>query len=450
MKKKLFIATFLLIMLIANVSLANYSTVIMSVVKEPVCTIELGENANFEKKLISKDLTNKEVTIQLKVTNNEQSLLPTGEVVLLLDNSLSMEDFVDDSETLTRKDLIFNSAKTLLTNIMKDNTSLKVAISKFSTNVDALKQGTLEDASIVTPLTNNLDTLLSGVDSITADGPMTDLDAGLKVASTQFSSESTNKYLIVLTDGIPNVAVDYDKIAFSDDVINKTNTQLKALETQGINVITMLTGITNENKSPLEGRPTYKEIIASIFGTTSTPTAGRFYYVTDSQAEDTIVTDIYNDLVPVKKAYTNIKIVDYFPKEIIDNFDFAYVEKANIGEISSTVDKKTNSITWTIPELSNSETAIVQYKLKLKENFSSSIVDKLLDTNEKVDITFNDFDNKEQAKTSDVTPVLKLAEPPVVLPKTGKTALIVFFVASVALVIFSFTKLVVINRKMKY
>ena len=236
--------------------------------------------------------------------------------------------------------------------------------------------------------------------TINADGPLTNLDAGLKVASTQFSTETNNKYLIVLTDGIPNVAVDYDNQVFSDDVIAKTNTQLKALGTQGINVITMLTGIANENISPIEGRPTNKEIITSVFGTTENPTAGKFYYVTDAEIENTITNDIYNALVPIKRAYTNIKITDYFPKEIIDNFDFAYVDKANIGEVSATVDKTNNSITWTIPELANDQTAIVQYKLKLKENFSSSIVDKLLDTNEKVDITFNDFDSKEQDRKS--------------------------------------------------
>ena len=106
MKKKFFITTFLLIILIANVSLANYSTVMMNVVEEPVCTIELGENSNFEKNLISKDLSNKEVTIQLKVTNGEQPLLPTGEVVLLLDNSLSM----DNPSATDRKSTRLNSS----------------------------------------------------------------------------------------------------------------------------------------------------------------------------------------------------------------------------------------------------------------------------------------------------------------------------------------------------
>ena len=83
------------------------------------------------------------------------------------------------------------------------------------------------------------------------------------------------------------------------------------------------------------------------------------------------VTTIYNSLMPISQSYKNIQIVDYFPKEIIDNFDFAYVEKANIGEISAKVDTTNNSITWTIPELASGQTATVQYKLKLKQNFDS-------------------------------------------------------------------------------
>ena len=52
MKTKILIGLFLIIIMIANISLASYSTVTMEVVKEPVCTIDIGENSKFEKKLI--------------------------------------------------------------------------------------------------------------------------------------------------------------------------------------------------------------------------------------------------------------------------------------------------------------------------------------------------------------------------------------------------------------
>lgn len=448
MKKKIFLTVFLLCILLANISFASYSTVTMSVVEEPVCTIEFGEHSKFEKKLVAKNLNEKEVTLQLQVTNEEESLKPTGEIVIVLDNSESMNKEVTTGET--RKDLIFNSAKTLVSNMLEDNESLKIGLVTFSTNTDVSKEGTIEDASVLSPLSNDVTTLTNDISSIEANGPRTDLEAGLSLASSQFSEEANNKYIIVLTDGVPNVALNYDKPYYSDDVINKTKTQLQTLDANGINVVTMLTGINDESYVPVGVTKSYGEIISEIFGTPENPTVGKFYYVTDDKIETTIKTDIYNDLLPIARVYKNIKVVDYFPQEIIDNFDFAYVSDANIGTISAEVDKTNNSITWTIPELASGETATVQYTLKLKEDFSSSIVDKILDTNEKVDITYTDFNDEEQSKTSDVTPKLKLTEPPAELPKAGMTTLLVTLgIGLTGLLVFSYIKWSNLKRNMK-
>ena len=153
--------------------------------------------------------------------------------------------------------------------------------------------------------------------------------------------------------------------------------------------------------------------------------------------------------MPIAKSYKDITIIDYFPEEIINNFDFAYVTQSNIGTISSTVDTATNSITWTIPELSAGQTATVQYKLKLKENFNSNIVNKVLNTNKKVEISYKDLDDKPQTKTSDISPKLKLTEPPVALPKAGMITLISLSVLLGGFAIFSIIKLLVLNNKMK-
>lgn len=447
-KRKIFILLFLTLILLTNLSFASYSTVTMNVVEEPVCTIELGENSKFEKKLISKDLNNKEVTIQLQVKNNEVVNKPTGEIMLVLDNSDSMNTTV--SGAITRKELIFNSAKTLVSNLLKDNEELKIGIVSFSTNTDISKEGSSEDANLVSSLSNDISKLNNAISNIKADGPRTNLESGLELASEQFTKTDNNKYMIVLTDGVPNVALNYDKSYYSDDVISKTKSKLQQLKQSNINVITMLTGIDDETYIPATTTKSFGEIIEEIFGTTSNPTVGKFYYVTDNEVESIIKNDIYNSLIPENKTLKNIKIVDYFPAEIINNFDFAYVSEANIGTISSAVDKSNNSITWTIPELASGETATVQYKLKLKENFDSSIVNKILNTNQKVDITYKDYDNKEQTKTSDISPKLKLTEPPATLPKAGITTFIVTgSIVAISILIFSTAKLLIINRKMK-
>ena len=215
------------------------------------------------------------------------------------------------------------------------------------------------------------------------------------------------------------------------------------------NVYVMLTGISDGKVVASPSTKTYDQIISEVFGTTEKPTVGKFYYVTDEDIEKT-VTAIYNALLPVEKTFKNIKIVDYFPKEIINNFSFAYVSKANIGTISTAVDKTTNSITWTIPELKSGETANVQYKLKLKEDFNEEIVDKVLNTNTKVDLSYTDSANKTDSKTSNVTPKLKLEEPkPTVLPKAGKTALFAFVTISLIIVLITGFKYIQIKNKIK-
>lgn len=450
MKKKIFIALFLLIVLLTNMSFASYSTVTMDVVEEPVCTIDIGTDSKFEKKLISKDLSNKEVTIQLQVTNGEAINKPTGEIMLVIDNSNSMNNSTSSGKI--RKELVFESAKTLVSNLLKDNDNLKIGVVSFSTNTDVSKEGTLEDAKIESTLTADSTSLINAISNTQTNGARTDLQAGISLASEQFTKTDNNKYMIILTDGVPNVAINYDKTYYSDDVISKTKQQIIDTNTSNINIITMLTGIDDENyiPNPDNQNKSFSTIISEIFGTSTNPTAGKFYYITDDKIESTITTDIYNTLVPEKKSLKNITVVDYFPAEIINNFDFAYVTQANIGNISEKVDTSNNSITWTIPELSNGETATVQYKLKLKESFDTSIIDKVINTNQKIDITYTDFDGKEQAKTSNISPKLKLTEPPAVLPKAGVTTLIITFgIVSVGLLIFSLTKLSIINRKMK-
>ena len=122
MKKKIFLILFLIIILMANFSFASYSTVSMTVVEEPVCTIEIGDNSRFEKRLISKDLSNKEVTLQLQVTNEEVADKLTGEVMIVIDNSESMTDEVEGT---SRKGLLVESAETLISNLRQDNSSFK-------------------------------------------------------------------------------------------------------------------------------------------------------------------------------------------------------------------------------------------------------------------------------------------------------------------------------------
>ena len=440
MKKKISIALCLLLILISTTVFAS-TPVKMEIVENNICNIELNEDSKFEKKIISSNLDKHQVTLQLQINNNAINEIPEGELMLVIDSSDSMNTKITD--TTTRKDLVLNSANKLVENLLSINSStLKIGVVTFSASQEQTEMGTEKDAQLVTTFTNDLKTLKTKISAIEGTGSFTDLDAGLKLAQKTFTAEKNNKYIIVLTDGVPNMNVgnsDLVKIEALEKVISTTKETLLSLK--NINVISLLTGIDDEKatvRTDGTNSYTYGQVIEGVFGTEEKPTIGKFYKINDKEIEKTITEEIYSDLVPVAKTLKDITVVDYFPKEIVENFDMAYVQGTDTSKISASIDKETNSITWTIPELEAGKSINVQYTLTLKDEFDEKIIDKILDTNQKVDIDFNDFDNKKQTKTSDVTPKIKLTEikqteptkddtkAPEELPKTGAPILIGF------------------------
>ncbi len=435
MKKKIALTIFLLITMITTTVFASAKStdVSMEVVEDNVCTIKLNEDSEFEKKMIEYDLKKHQVTLQLKVANNSKKVIPSGEMMLVIDSSSSMDEIV--SGTTTRKDLVLNSANKLVEELLKANpTSLKIGVTTFSTGSEKdsngyLITGTEADAQKVCDFTNDVSALTSKISAIQGTGQYTDLDAGLKLAKSQFTNDNTNKYMIILTDGLPNLAVGNNDLVTYDGltkIIAQTKSTLTSLE--NVDVYTMLTGIDNEEatfRSEGTNKYTYGQVIQEVFGTEENPTKGKFYKIQDNEIEKTITEKIYNDLMPVENALENIVVIDYFPQYMVDNFEMTYVDGIDVSNVSPKIDTETNSITWNLAKLEAGQTALIQYKLTLKDEFDETIIDKVLDTNQKVDIGYKDFDGQTKSQTSDVTPKIKLVKEdiaPTPIPKAGLTA----------------------------
>lgn len=428
MKKRIALTIFLAIIMIANIAFAT-TEVTMEIVEENICTIDLNEDVTFEKKIVDSDLKNHQVTLQLQISNNAEIIIPSGEIMLVIDSSSSMDEIVEG--TTTRKDLVLSSANKLVKSLLEANpTSLKIGVVTFSTGTEKNDQGYLitgteTDAQNVCDFTNDLEELTNKISSIKGTGQYTNLDSGLKLAKSKFSNDDTNKYMIVLTDGLPNLAVGYNDLVSYEgltDVINETKTTLTSLE--NINVITMLTGIDNEEATfRKEGSNTYTygQVIQTVFGTEENPTKGKFYKIDDSDIEETVTNKIYHDLLPIKKSVNDVIVVDYFPQYIVDNFDMTYVEGIDVSNISAEIDKETNSITWNIAKLEAGESAVIKYNLTLKKEFDETIIDQILNTNEKVEINYKDFDGETKTKESEVTPKIKLSEVPRQAPIVDET-----------------------------
>ena len=473
-----FLKIFIVILMafLVNICFASYENVTMTVESEPECKFYFTDYSYFEKKLVEKDTDNKEVTIQLSVVNNEPVDIPTGELMIVLDSSKSMNDQIGDK---TRYEIVCSSAKQLVSKLLSGNDQLKIGIVNFSSAEDPNQEAQLDkDAQLISGFSNNISELHSAIDSIKYTGSRTNLDAGITLASQQFTNTSNEKYMVVLTDGVPNLAIN-DRNYFGDSVINTTKSKLQSISDSGINIITMLTGIKSPDHTPLPNiSKTYEQIIEEIFGTTSNPTVGKFFYVQDSEIETTITETIYESLKPILESLKNIKITDYFPQEIIDNFDFAYVKDPTHGSISPSVNTSDNSIIWEIPEVNPNETAIVQYTLKLKEDYDPEILDKLINTNDGVDVEYDDFDGNPQKKHSDITPTLKLTSPlpsplpspspspspkpspspspkmvepaPTILPKAGIPILITLFITLTGSSVYFLIKYKNIDNQLKH
>ena len=258
------IALIMIVTLATSVLAANEDVTLVKV-KDNVCTIKLGEDGEVIKQLISVDNEKKEVTLQIDVKNlksKEEETKPT-EMFLVIDDSKSMSDNTLTSGK-TRKEAVFTAAKTLAEQILKEQPSTKIGVVSFSSNSEISKEGTLEDAKLIIEPSNKIDEITSAIDNIQTTGGRTNIDAGLQTAKAHFSTETTlNKYLILLTDGVPNNSVG-TSLTYSGNTAKNTKATLKSIQDSGINIITVMTGVNSTYQPDPDG-------------TSSTEAAGKTY-----------------------------------------------------------------------------------------------------------------------------------------------------------------------------
>ena len=259
----------------------------------------------------------------------------------------------------------------------------------------------------------------------------------------------------MLTDGVPNNSVGTSS-TYSGNTAKNTKATLQSIKDSGINIVTVMTGVNSTYQPDPTGAvsadaagKTYKDLAEEIFGTQEAPSYGKFYYVSDDSVEDTITKVVYQDVrTVIENEIKDITVVDYFPLDIVENYDFEIFEEANIGTVTPTVDTTNNTITWKITTLKAGKTASFKYKLKLKEKFNEKIINVETPTNQKLDVNYTGTDGKTKKVSSDVSPSIMLKkdevpeptpepEPkpdntiaPDPIPQTGdNTAFVVFGIA---------------------
>ena len=370
-----------------------------------------NDQGYISKSIVDIDSNKGEVTIELKLSNTKKAVEEKNytEVVLLMDNSHSMK--YKTNEGKTRKSIIVESAKELVNTIYDTSKNVKTGIVKFCGEMSL--SSPLNAATIITNLTTDKQSVLDGLETYEKQSTQssTNIQKGLIKAENMFSKDSGNKIIILLTDGVPTEdgyknAIKNDDMSMTNETYNtileNTKKELLKINDEGIRLISVMTGI-NSNDLDENGNV--------VTNTEDDLRAVEFYNAKTSDADKIIKNDIAKDVQEIiNTPITNLKIIDYFPDDIMNNFDFSYVNNPSLGEVSKEIQSETKTIEWNIKELKGSEVATLRYKLKLKDMKNTELLNKTISTNEKVVFTYQDIEAKEHEVILESSPKIKLAE----------------------------------------
>lgn len=411
MKQKILCLFIIVLLLMTSTVFAadeNRET-ILNVIKSEGETKQLeNNNGTFSKKIVNSNPSTGEVNIEVTLQNSaadSSSVNNSTEIFLVIDNSTSM-DYVTDSGSI-RKDLIMDASEKLVNSILDVSENTKIGLIRFK-GASVFDFGTtIDDATLVTELTDNKDTLLQGINSIseTETGSGTNIDAGLQRAYDNFSADAANKIIVLLTDGLPTCDI-YGTIGTVDndgskatEIQEHTKATIEELAQSNTYIISMFTGLDSSSDT----YETDLAAITNIFGTEENPTAGEFYNISDANIDTIVTNDIYNNIInTIEKPMKSIEIIDYFPDDILNHFEItATSENATFSETDTAI-KLNKDI------LNSGEELTILYTLKIKDMNNSELIGKTLNTNNNVTLTYLDYHSQSHTVTLSDSPQIQL------------------------------------------
>lgn len=411
-----------------------------------------NDQGYISKTIVDSNAETGEVTIELKINNakkeEEEStqVNENTEIYIMVSENIALDDekmsqYTKNIESLASKILKLNTKTKIgiigITGTIADITYDENGNAIFGENDESDVEGTADNAEIVVNLTNNIDVIKSGLQSMNSSktGYRNNLQAAIRLANKSYSND-VNKILISLYDDVPSIAIgvcsnvtyggilsEYDTaeeaiMAKHEQIANYTKNEILTLKKSNISFIllrpddtsydeTWYSTNTGEKILDFDGSP----YVQKLYGTMDNPTHGKMYSFDDSNIDTIITENIYQDVKEeIQSNINNIKIVDYFPEDITDNFEFSYVGEPSIGSVTEGIDEETKSITWEIDTLDANETATLKYKLKIKDMKNTELLDKTIATNEKVILTYKDSDGKDYTITLESSPKIQLSE----------------------------------------
>jgi len=375
------------------------------------------------------NINDNEVNFRLSINNkklNQEIKEPGTEIMIVIDNSASMS--WETSDGSIRKTILLDSVTSLVDKIYENSKDTKIGIVRFAGIWDDeydcddtdgyCKEGItgIQDVNqtgsvLMQNLTNNRTDVINAVNSIRNLNTIfledtelsTNIALGLKTAKDNFTTINNTKIIVLLSDGVPtqyfnkSVTTGWMSTYTYDDATRDTKNYLLSLDSN-YNIISLMTGVTDEEDL---------EYVESIFGTKENPTTGKFYNIEDSDIEQIVENNIFNDLSEyISNSINNLNIKLNLTKEINENFNLTY-DKAT-GFLC-------NDENYNINEIVGNGTAVLNYKITLKNNFNESIYDKITPIFDSIDINYSDSENNNHTLKITDSPTIRIVK----LPKTG-------------------------------
>lgn len=504
------------IALIAVIILSLFSSAFAANEKNVLNVVEASSGVKYlendqgyiSKTIVDSNSDTGEVTIELKISNTKKEteiskVYDNTEIYILVPENLSK----DREELATYTGYIEN----LSNKIFSKNSNIRIGIIGMKGTISDMTEdengnaswgekdevsvkGTEANAEIVTELTNNVETIKNGLNSMNTEKNTyrNNLQAAIRLANKSYSNE-TNKILISLYDGVPNIAIGvcseteyggmFSEYSTAEEavtakhkqIVKNTKSEILKLKDRNISFIqlrpddtsydeTFYSLTTGEKILDFDGSPYVQE----LYGTIENPVYGKMYSLNNETLENIVTKDICKNIMEIIQTDMNaVKVVDYFPGDIMENFTFSYVENPSIGTVSGEMNEDNNKIEWNIGTLKGNEVTTLRYKLKIKDMDTAHLLNKTISTNEKVELTYKDTDNKDYIVNLENSPKVKLEKEekpnngnekpatgntinkekdptvaPGVLPKTGVSYGVVFSIIGVTLIaIFIFVKI---------
>ena len=439
---------FIILSMFSNVFATDLKTK-LDVVQQSAETIYLENDQGYiTKSIIESNENTGEVVIDLglsnitNITEDTKERYENTEILIMVSENIVNEEeklntYVSYIETLSTK--VFEKSSNTKIGIL----GIKGTISDgevdengnmiWGENNEGTVNGSEDNAEIILKPSSSSDEIKSSLQNMNSSKTeyRTNLQAAIRLANKSYS-ENVNKILICLYDSVPSIAIGvcsqvsyggwFSEYATAEEAItakhnqiaNKTNSEILTLKTNNVDFILLRPDDTSYDETwydadsgevilEFDGSP----YVQKIYGTLENPTYGKMYSLNNDTLEQVVTEYIYRDIMEdIRVDIKSAIIKEYFSDEIIENFDITFSDE----NIDTTELENNKYIEWNIGDLAGNETVNLKYTLKIKNMQNEEILDKVLSTNEKTEMTYINNLNVETFISSNSSPKIQLSE----------------------------------------